>query len=88
MSFRSNGGNVGKQVRSFYLDHEVGAEIDAEASKLGPNKASKLVEDLLREALANRRKDRYATTVAIQFSEVTSTLLVFTLSLWAVLVFI
>lgn len=47
-----------KQVRAFNLDHDLGSDIDAEAALLGPNKASALVNELLREALKRRKENR------------------------------
>lgn len=76
MSTRRNGSVVGKQVRAFNLDHEVGAAIDAEADLLGPDKKSALVNQLLREALERRRNERVLQRTVVQFGEGTSILAV------------
>lgn len=81
-------GHVGKQVRAFTLDHDIGAAIDTEAELLGPDKRSALVNQLLREALQRRYKEREVRITVVQFAEATAALLVVVLALGSVLVFI
>lgn len=50
---------MGKQVRSFYLDHEVGRLVDDEAEHAHKTR-SDLVNELLQEALRRRMQIRYA----------------------------
>lgn len=87
MSLRHNGRLVGKQVRAFNLDYEIGAQIDSEAALLGPREKSALVNELLREALERRKTLRYAKT-SVQVGEVVATIAVsIFLGLAAILVF-
>lgn len=65
---------MGKQVRAFNLDHDVGSAIDAEADFLGPDKKSALVNQLLREALERRRNERFVKRTVLQFAEGTAAL--------------
>lgn len=76
---------MGKYVRAFNLDQEVGSAIDSEAERLGPNKASALVNELLKEALARRRNDRLANKVILQVSEATASLIAVVITFWGVL---
>ncbi len=78
MSIRFNPRLVGKQVRAFNLDNDVGSEIDREG---GDNK-SKFVNELLREALERRRHDKLLTKSVVEFSEGTTAVMVTCLVLW------
>lgn len=84
MSTIRNEGVVGKQVRAFNLDHEVGAAIDAEADLLGPDKKSALVNQLLREALERRRTERVVRRTVVQFGESTAVLASTITLLWVI----
>lgn len=78
---------VGKQVRSFNIEHEIGKAIDREAEMVGPNKASQVVNELLKEALAHRQEVRARfEKVALDAAEGASLLTSVLLVLWAVLV--
>ncbi len=76
---------MGKQVRSFNLDNEVGNAIDKEAEMLGSSKKSELVNELLKEALERRAKVRFtksAVTLTEGIAVGTSVLIL----LWALVV--
>lgn len=53
-----------KQVRSFYLDTEIGNAIDHEAESLTNGKKSELVNELLKEALDRRARARFTKSAA------------------------
>ncbi len=79
---------MGKQVRSFYLDHQVGALMDEEATLTGKS-ASALVEELLKEALARRRAVKAVKNAVLDFSQATATMISVVIVLWfGVLVFV